>query len=851
LYNYSGRVDLNGDILIDYGYFYVYGGTEPSHWPFSHDASYTNTYGDIYFVDQGIVIQDHPSYSLTIGYGYGDISTPGDFICSRTDFNYHGWIKLVGSSNTDISLAAGSSLSLLRIDKTSASNVVTALTNLDITTFSLVEGTFVAPDTMYVGGSWYNSMGPDYFVEGTGTVVMGGSSSVQTINSSEHFHTLILNRNVMNYYYLSIENASADVECENFIWQNGRIRVDDGSFTANNLPQNSIQGGWLLYGGTINLHQPSGRNDLDGSIKIYGGEFNIYGSTTLPTTYWCYNNDAEVYLSSGTLNYANQGVYVYDNPSHTLTTDIVSGTFKINGSLLCDKTDFNPGSTVFEIGGSSNSTIDIFAGSSLSNVIINKSSAANNVYAFFDLVIDGDFTIQNGIFNAPDTVSVSGTWDNQVGTAAFTEGTGTVLLFGNTSETCNEQAFCNLEIDKLGDTVTLENNLSLSGNLTIDNGRLDCNGNDLTCDGDINVNGTLELDAGVTLTMQANMHLNVNDEGRLEAIGTSPLPVTLTNSTGYTYYNIESGGTVAAEYAIIEKPTNNGMYIKPGALVDTQYAFKKCTFRDGREGRTLLRIDSSQDFSIIQALFPTNTWDGGSNVLKSQDTGLVCFINCTGGFAGESYDADSYNRILWLDNPTVTPELQIVKADWSDDNPSVGDTVTLTVKWVNVSIAAYMSSFQLAFYKNRTSPPTAPVLPSQSVTIEGFPAGTLMETVFTVTNTTGAGMWNSWLWIDRLNNITEINENNNIFGPFNINWVDTAPPAITDLAIERVAGSSDVLLNWTYGTTVDHFNIYRSTDPYFTPDVSNLLGSVTYPITEYIDSVTGEKFFYIIKAELD
>lgn len=853
LYNYGGRIDLNGDIDIYAGNFFVYGGTEPSHWPFSHDASYTNTYGTLKFFDQGIVIQDHPSYALNIGTSNGYIITTGDFTCSRTGVDLHGIVELTGNNNADISVASGSKLSYLKINKTSASNVVTALTNLDISTFALYGGTFVAPDTMYVGSGWYNTSGPDYFMEGTGSVVFDGAGSNQKIHNSEHFHTLILNRYNITQYYLSIESASVDVVCENFIWQNGRLMVDEGSFTVNNLPQNSIQGAWQLHGGTINLHQPSGRNDLDGSIKIYGGEFNIYGNSGNPISYWCYNNDAEVSLSSGTLNYANQGIYIYDNPSYTLTTAINSGTLKITGNLVCDKADFNPGTAVFEMKGVAGTQIDMIAGSGLSNLLINKTLTASGVTAVNDLVIDGDFTIQSGKFYAPANLSVSGNWDNQLGSASFEEGTGTVVLYGTTSTTCNEQGFHNLEINKPDITLTLPNNLTLSGNLTIDAGRLDCNGFDLTCAGDITVNGTLELDAGVTLAMLSGMHLTVNDGGRLEAIGTETEQVTLTNSTGYTYYTIESGGTVAAKYAIIERATNNGLYIKPGALVDTQYALEKCTFRNGLPDRTLLRIDNDQDFAVRQAIFPTNTWGGVGNVMKGVDSGLVCFVNCTGDFAGEDYDGDAYDRLLWLNNPGPGPDLVIVKAEWSNPNPYVGETDTLTVSWINVASLYNMGNFTIGLYYNRPTAPYPQNAPDQSVTVglpSGFPAGVIMQSVIPVTHTGSAGTWNSWLWIDRTFNISETDEDNNIFGPVHVTWEELNLPAITDLSIEALTGTGEVQLDWTYPAACDRYNIYRSTEAYFVPDVSNLLDSVTYPAMQYIDTA-GDKYFYIVTAEQD
>ena len=39
-------------------------------------------------------------------------------------------------------------------------------------------------------------------------------------------------------------------------------------------------------------------------------------------------------------------------------------------------------------------------------------------------------------------------------------------------------------------------------------------------------------------------------------------------------------------------------------------------------------------------------------------------------------------------------------------------------------------------------------------------------------------------------------------------------PSIDDLTIQYNSGTDKIELHWTYPTSVDHFNVYRSTDPY-------------------------------------
>ncbi|MFO7659523.1 MAG: hypothetical protein R6V77_01300, partial [Candidatus Cloacimonadaceae bacterium] len=172
--------------------------------------------------------------------------------------------------------------------------------------------------------------------------------------------------------------------------------------------------------------------------------------------------------------------------------------------------------------------------------------------------------------------------------------------------------------------------------------------------------------------------------------------------------------------------------------------------------------------------------------------------------------------------------------------------------YVNVSTTAIASQCNLDLYFNLAAPP---ILNQFGQIVHGFysiPPGIPQQYVFSVNNSVGwAGTWNSYIQIDADGWVTESNETNNVFGPFNITWTAVALPAIDDLSIERITGTSNVRLDWTYPVTVTRFKVYRSTLPYFTPDAGTFLTNVTYPTTEYIDTAAGDKFFYVVTAEQD
>lgn len=85
----------------------------------------------------------------------------------------------------------------------------------------------------------------------------------------------------------------------------------------------------------------------------------------------------------------------------------------------------------------------------------------------------------------------------------------------------------------------------------------------------------------------------------------------------------------------------------------------------------------------------------------------------------------------------------------------------------------------------------------------------------------------------------------------------TVPLSITDLTIHRV--SSSAVLTWTHSETdVTHYQVWRSSDPYFTPgDTGSSIISNTIPVAStgtgtYTDTGaigdTGTNYYYVVKA---
>ncbi len=77
------------------------------------------------------------------------------------------------------------------------------------------------------------------------------------------------------------------------------------------------------------------------------------------------------------------------------------------------------------------------------------------------------------------------------------------------------------------------------------------------------------------------------------------------------------------------------------------------------------------------------------------------------------------------------------------------------------------------------------------------------------------------------------------------NRIDWALPEINNLTIQYNSVSDEIELTWTYPIPVDHFKVYRSTDP------NDFSGATifTTPTVGYSEPATGTKYFYQVTAD--
>jgi hypothetical protein len=230
---------------------------------------------------------------------------------------------------------------------------------------------------------------------------------------------------------------------------------------------------------------------------------------------------------------------------------------------------------------------------------------------------------------------------------------GTVEIVGvgsNTIYCSNGNYFYNLLINRdPAASSFLYTNITVNNNLTVNSGTLFFNTLTANVLGGVTLTGgNLQVNENAKLLLAGGTMLNVNSGGKLTVIGTSGLPGRVSRiSTGNYALNVQSGGTIAAQYGTFEYMNTNGVNLLSGSLVDPVYSFHNCTFQNGQSGGRLMSVENSQVFNVNDAIFPTNTWSGAYNVYKAVNAGTVNFVLATGGFAGATYEFDPNSRINW------------------------------------------------------------------------------------------------------------------------------------------------------------------------------------------------------------
>jgi M6 family metalloprotease-like protein len=798
--NGGEAVDLNASInlALQNSALNIFSEGRETYMANSAATSISIQYGILNFANNGLrmVAGANPfSENITAG----TIKIHGSFICERTEFHpTGGTLEFTNFSNSQVSVAAGSSLYSFKLNMgypTNSLNLtgkVTVKGNLNI-----IAGVLAVPDTLTIYGSWTNSVGTDGF-DNTGGAVQFAGSNVSYIYGEE-FNTLIINKTgTYNYLY-----PYGTVTCQNYLVVSGGIRVYNQVFTAYNLVNNCVAG--YLYcdaGSVINLHNEDGGTDLAGNVIISSGLLRIYGN---PAEYsnWGYQHSGSISMDwEGSLE-IHQGLCLYpadwQNGEHAINYNITGGNLQVFGDYICYLTDFSVGTLNLELKGDTDSSIYMAPGTnSLYKLIINKTatSSATSVYLVTNVTLTNALVIEEGQLD----------------------------LYGNTLS-CGSTSSINA-----GAVLNMSAGSAFNGSSNIN----------------VNSLGELILGAGATLSIEDGKTLAINSGAKLSALGSQNSNCLFTGVNGNFYFTVNNGGTISARHCVFEHTRTNGVNINSTAIVDTLNAFKYCTFRHCYPGGQLLTISNSQSLSILGASFQDDSGDTVYNVYKTNNSGRIRLISALGDHAGTGFERDLYNRVDWINY-----DLLCSGVAFNNANPICGDQVSAAISISSVSSLDLYSPITVKVFFNRANCPELTDQADYALQVNDINPGTPFTYTLPDITCYETGIWNYWILIDSDNSIAEINEQNNFAGPYPVTW--NSLPEITGIRIEKTLAAGyypAMQITWDYPVWASYFKVYRSENPNFVPDASNLITTLaggTYGYLEY--PLNPNRMFYKVIAE--
>jgi len=379
----------------------------------------------------------------------GFINCAKDFIVnSNTLYNIAftgGTLNMNGSSTQYINDLDGGTLDLFNLNvNKSAGTCYIKSANLDVNGDVTISGGALScnnapsPTMAYnisVAGDWSNSVGEAGFEESTGRVIFDGPGH-QYVLGDEHFNILEVN----NGAALRVNNTSFDVTCNSYDWTAGGIDVISGTFTALDLADNGLFGGfWVNPTGVINLTN-DGWVDLNGEIHNFGGILNVSGSISD----WPYSANALVEMTSGVIDFKTCGITMIDN-ANSLTTNISGGTIRTAYNFSNERNDVDLSDLTVEMYGTTAASISLDPSSPISNLNVSKVAAKGDSH-----IIENEFIQLRDGTKVPVPKDIA---------------------------------------------VTVFSDLLISNDLNIESGTLQLNGFAATIDGDCNINGLMDVGA--------------------------------------------------------------------------------------------------------------------------------------------------------------------------------------------------------------------------------------------------------------------------------------------------------------------------------------------------------------------
>ncbi|MCB5270347.1 MAG: M6 family metalloprotease domain-containing protein [Candidatus Cloacimonetes bacterium] len=654
--------DLNGHLYLNGGgTINVYGGIGDSYVAYSYAGGITMDSGNLWFHDGGLYFANRP-FDLTLAVTGGTIHANGSFSDHRGGLIFSsGTVVLEGPGANAVTLGAGSRFYNLAIDKAGAPAAKSPQ----------------EPQTIsYRGRSWTRDLRENSITANT-NLQINGSLTIQSGTFDVNSQTITVYNDLEIWGTVKMITAGVlDVDGD-IIWENtsssnvsAGVIYCGGSWLFANGCEVDLTGSTTridsYYGGSLKSSSPTARF---GNLEIYGTEedpethFNygldpgillvnenltVYGENTLNLRESdCTVSGDSIINETGTIQLGAGGTFTIagDLELHgsLITgpgTALVHGLFQTysSGSLLVDQGVFKNNAPwaapyVVDLAGAVNITNGVFQ---ISYKTLNMLSHANRTFYNAQVKVGKGFSaIANGSYHP--TGDSGGLY--QVGT-----GDPTLKVTGG-----NYLTNYYVQKNSDSDTVYLQDDISITGNITITSGKITANHHTMAVGGDIGVYGSLILTLDSVLKISNGKSISIYNRGVFFALGTGTRGILVTRNQVYGSYgfNVESGGTISAAYTTFKYMNSDGVNVKNGATVDLAHAFDYCSFQNGATSSKLLTVNNSQDITIDHASFPILGASGSYNLSKTQNQGTVTLTNSSGDFSGAAYEWDPNNRIFW------------------------------------------------------------------------------------------------------------------------------------------------------------------------------------------------------------
>ncbi len=651
---------ISGSTINFKGKFEILNGTvtpSTNNYNYNFEGNYTIS-GGTFTPNQGgvtngtITLSSSSDQTITNGIFYNlEVSGSGNKTCEGT-------ITINGTTTINSTLEASSGCN---IDFNG---------NMEISS----TGKFIDGDETHTfsGQSWTDNG----TYSGFGTVIFDRTENNQNLYKGS-FYNLIVNCQGVIFYLrdsVTINNDLTIREGINYanLLSNVFTNPDEsGTFTLEDNER-------LYVYGASNFPKGFGLYDLETSSTTY-----YYGTTDQDVTGVSYGN---LYFNEANTKTLKGDVTVKGNLIfNTSTVDVspnfytltIAGTWNNNstGSFICRN-----GEVVFN--GDANQYI-AFGASNVNefyNLTVNKSAgyanAANNTTN--DFIIKNKLKVTNGQFHANGRIIyLSGDLEAS-GNGTLYSNSGTYYLnktSGSANITTNNSSILNMTINSSGGaTYTALDDIDLVGDFNLVSGTFDGNGNDINLGNGttdiVTISGNYIVGDGGSLGLGNGTTLTVEPAGSIEVVGSLSTIARVTNNNSGGRYNFIVNGTIAAKYYMFEYMASGGIYLTNTSTIDPANNFSFGTFSRGTSSGQLLRIENTQSFVdpnyIEEVTFPINPGGSASNVTKNiTSTGTLEFYNSTGIFAGEDYDNDPADLIMWT-GPIELTWNGSVSTDWND-----------------------------------------------------------------------------------------------------------------------------------------------------------------------------------------